>query len=95
MRTLVVAAALAMGVALSAPPLAEAQFLDGYRRLDPEGIDRPPGPTPNTRKGKRKVYEPVVGNYPPCTGLMWSGTRCRLSTGQVCTVYAHGLDGCI
>ncbi len=81
--------------ALIVPVQTSAQPVDGFRRYDPEGADRPPAPIPNARKGKRRVYEPVVGNYPPCTGLMWSGTRCRLSTGQVCTVYAHGLDGCI
>ncbi|MEO8652470.1 MAG: hypothetical protein ABI391_09210 [Hyphomicrobiaceae bacterium] len=95
MRTLLVVAALGMVAALSVPPKAAAQLFNGYRRLDPEGIDRPPGPIPNTRKGKHKTYEPVVGSYPRCTCLMWTGTRCRLSTGQVCTVYAHGLDGCI
>jgi hypothetical protein len=82
-------------IALIVPVQTGAQPIDGFRRYDPEGADRPPGPVPNARKGKRRVYEPVVGKYPRCTGLMWSGTRCRLSTGQVCTVYAHGLDNCI
>ena len=94
-RAVLLAAAFAMIATLNVPHTAEAQFFNGYRRLDPEGIDRPPGPVPNTRKGKRKAYEPVVGNYPRCGGLMWTGDRCRLSTGQVCTVYPHGLDGCI
>jgi hypothetical protein len=92
LKSTIAAAAL---TALIVPVQTGAQPIDGFRRYDPEGADRPPGPVPNARRGKRRVYEPVVGNYPPCTGLMWSGTRCRLSTGQVCTVYAHGLDGCI
>lgn len=84
--------AAALLTALIVPVQTSAQPFDGFRRFDPEGADRPPAPVPNARKGKRRVYEPLVGNYPRCTGLMWSGTRCRLSTGQVRMVYAHGLD---
>ncbi len=87
-----VAALLAVSTATSP---ADAQFFNGYRQLDPMGVDRPPGPIPNAKRGKRRVYKPVVGNYPRCEGLMWTGTRCRLPTGQVCTVYEHGLDNCI
>ncbi len=94
MRLLIIATATAVA-ALSSTVPASAQVFNGYRSLDPMGIDRPPGPVPNAKQGKRRVYKPVVGNYPPCTGLMWTGTRCRLPTGQVCTVYEHGLDGCI
>jgi len=78
---------------LSAP--VEAQLFNGYRRLDPMGVDRPPAPVPNARRGSHRVYEPIVGNFPPCTGLKWVGDRCRLPTGQVCMVYEHGLDSCI
>lgn len=93
MRMPIVALSAAIVAMLSITVPAEAQF--GYRSYDPMGVDRPPGPVPNAKEGKRRVYKPLVGNYPPCKGLMWSGTRCRLPTGQVCTVYEHGLDSCI
>ena len=95
MRTLIVCVAIGMIALLSVPLTAEAQFFNGYRRLDPMGIDRPPAPVPNTRKGSRRVYTPIEGNFPPCSGLKWVGDRCRLPTGQVCMVYEHGLDSCI
>lgn len=96
MRIPITIAAAALTIAtLSWSPPAAAQFFNGYRSIDPMGVDRPPGPVPNARKGKRRTYKPLVGNYPPCTGFLWTGTRCRLPTGQVCTVYQHGLDGCV
>jgi hypothetical protein len=95
MRPLIVGSLIAVMAAASAPSSAGAQFFNGYRRLDPLGADRPPSPVPNARRGGRKVYEPIKGNFPPCTGLKWVGDRCRLPTGQVCMVYEHGLDSCV
>jgi hypothetical protein len=95
MRTLIVSAAITMIALLGVAVPANAQFYNGYRRFDPMGVDRPPGPVPNTRRGKRRVYEPIQGNYPPCTGFKWVGDRCRLPTGQVCMVYDFGLSSCV
>ena len=94
MRTLIVSAAITMIALLGVATSAEAQF-NGYRSIDPMGIDRPPAPVPNTRRGKRRVYEPIEGNYPPCTGFKWVGDRCRLPTGQVCMVFDFGLGSCV
>ncbi len=96
MRTLTIGAAISLAAVLSIPAPAGAQYLyNGFRRLDPMGVDRPPAPQPNARRGSRKVYEPIRGNYPPCEGLKWRGDRCRLPTGQVCMVFEHGLDSCV
>jgi hypothetical protein len=90
MRTLNLAAVLAAITMLTIPVPASAQSLyNGYRRIDPMGVDRPPAPS------SRKRYKPVIGNYPPCRGFLWTGTRCRLPTGQVCTVYDFGLGACV
>jgi len=90
MRSLYLTGAIAAVAMLTIPVPASAQDLyNGYRRIDPMGVDRPPAPA------SRKRYKPVVGNYPPCSGFLWTGTRCRLPTGQVCMVYEHGLDGCV
>ncbi len=94
MRAPIVSVAITMLVMLIVSAPSEAQFF-GPRSYDVMGDDRPPGPVPNAKQGQRRVYKPLVGNYPPCKGLMWSGTRCRLPTGQVCTVYEHGLDNCV
>lgn len=89
-------AVLTIVAVLTVPITASAQDLyNGFRRIDPMGVDRPPGPVPNTRKGQRPVYQPLKGNYPSCTGFKWLGDRCRLPTGQLCIVYEHGLDNCI
>ena len=96
MRMLPLAGALVATALLSLPAPAIARDLyNGFLRLDPMGVDRPPGPAPNARRGGRRVYEPLVGNYPACEGFLWVGTRCRLPTGQVCMIYRHGLDGCV
>jgi hypothetical protein len=95
MRILIVSAAITAIALLGFPASAEAQFFNGYRRLEPMGVDRPPGPESNARRGGRRVYEPLRGNYPSCTGFLWVGARCRLPTGQVCMVYEHGLDACV
>ena len=92
MRTINLTVALAAITMLTVPAPVTAQSLyNGYRRIDPMGVDRPPAPTPNSRKG----YRPVIGSYPPCRGFLWTGTRCRLPTGQVCTVYDFGLGACV
>lgn len=95
MRTLMISAAITLAAVLNVPAPAGAQFFNGYRAFDPMGVDRPPAPAPNARRGSRRVYQPIEGNFPPCTGLKWVGDRCRLPTGQVCMVYAHGLDSCV
>jgi hypothetical protein len=96
MRKTDLAAALTMVAMLNVPVPATAQDLyNGFRRIDPMGVDRPPGPVPNARQGHRRVYRPMEGNYPSCTGFKWLGDRCRLPTGQLCIVYEHGLDNCI
>jgi hypothetical protein len=62
MRTLIVGTAITMVALLGVAGPAEAQFFNGYRSFDPMGVDRPPGPVPNARRGSRKVYEPLKGN---------------------------------
>jgi hypothetical protein len=96
MRKIVLAGALAAGALLSTSAPSGAQYLyNGFLRIDPMGVDRPPGPVPNARRGSRRVYEPIRGNYPACDGFLWVGSRCRLPTSQVCMIYRHGLDSCI
>jgi hypothetical protein len=96
MRKSILAGALA-AVAIfgsTAPGSAQSLF-NGYLRLDPMGVDRPPAPEPNARRGSRQVYKPIRGNYPPCVGFIRTGDRCRLPTGQVCMVYDFGLGACV
>ncbi|HWV83565.1 MAG TPA: hypothetical protein VNZ50_19200 [Hyphomicrobiaceae bacterium] len=96
MRTTMLACALAAAALMSSTAPSAAQYLyNGFLRIDPMGVDRPPGPVPNSRRGSRRVYEPIRGNFPACKGFLWVGTRCRLPTGQVCMIYKHGLDSCI
>lgn len=95
MRTLTISAAIGIAALLMAPAPASAQFFNGFLEFDPQGVDRPPAPVPNARQGNRRVYKPIEGNFPPCRGFKWVGDRCRLPSGQVCMVYAHGLDSCI
>lgn len=82
-------AAAAMSTLMVPAPTTAQDLYNGFRRIDPMGVDRPPAPT------RRKGYKPLVGNYPPCRGFLWTGTRCRLPTGQVCTVYDFGLGACV
>lgn len=96
MRTMILAGVLAAAALMSSTVPSGARYLyNGFLRIDPMGVDRPPGPVPNARRGSRRVYEPIRGNFPACEGFLWVGTRCRLPTGQVCMIYQHGLDSCI
>jgi hypothetical protein len=96
MRKTTLACVIAAATLVSSTAPSGAQYLyNGFLRIDPSGVDRPPGPVPNARRGSRRVYEPIRGNYPACEGFLWVGSRCRLPTGQVCMIYKHGLDSCI
>lgn len=96
MRMHMICVGFGLAALLAMPQPAGAQSLfNGYRRLDPMGVDRPPAPEPNARRGSKRVYEPLRGNYPPCVGFKRTGDRCRLPTGQVCMVYDFGLGACV
>lgn len=72
-----------LGVAL--PAISE---LGAQEQSEKKARNKSPKRTPPPNAGGK------MGGYPPCTGIMWVDSLCRLPDGRVCVVGEYDLLNC-